>query len=118
MTSNPILMNEAETRAEHIDPALRAAGWGVVEGSRIHREYEITKVEMQRQQQAAAAAEAARRQAAVPRAPAPVAAPPPPRAPVQVPPPQARPNPVANPVPAVQADPRRYKGKGEDEKKK
>ncbi len=24
-------MNEAETRAEHIDPALCAAGWGVVE---------------------------------------------------------------------------------------
>jgi len=24
-------MNEAETRAEHIDPALKAAGWGVVE---------------------------------------------------------------------------------------
>ena len=36
-------MNEAETRAEHIDPALRSAGWGVVEGSRISREYEITK---------------------------------------------------------------------------
>src|ERR1035441_4470619 len=36
-------MNEAETRAEHIDPALQAAGWGVVEGSRISREYEITK---------------------------------------------------------------------------
>lgn len=35
-------MNEAETRAEHIDPALKAAGWGVVEGSRIHREYSIT----------------------------------------------------------------------------
>ncbi len=34
-------MNEAETRAEHIDPALRAAGWGVVEGSRIRREYSI-----------------------------------------------------------------------------
>lgn len=31
-------MNEAETRAELIDPALRAAGWGVVEGSRIRRE--------------------------------------------------------------------------------
>ena len=30
-------MNEAETRAEHIDPALKAAGWGVVEGSRFHR---------------------------------------------------------------------------------
>ena len=29
-------MNEAETRAELIDPALAAAGWGVVEGSRIH----------------------------------------------------------------------------------
>ena len=35
-------MNEAETRADHIDPALKAAGWGVVEGSRIRREYEIT----------------------------------------------------------------------------
>ena len=34
-------MNEAETRAELIDPALKAAGWGVVEGSRIRRE-EIT----------------------------------------------------------------------------
>ena len=35
-------MNEAETRAEHIDPALANAGWGVVEGSRIRREYPIT----------------------------------------------------------------------------
>jgi type I restriction enzyme R subunit len=35
-------MNEAETRAEHIDPALKAAGWGVVEGSRIRREYLVT----------------------------------------------------------------------------
>ena len=34
-------MNEAETRAEHIDPALAAAGWGVVERSRIRREYPI-----------------------------------------------------------------------------
>src|SRR5688572_3800977 len=34
-------MNEAETRAEHIDPALKAAGWGVVEGSKIRREYSI-----------------------------------------------------------------------------
>ena len=32
-------MNEAETRAEYIDPALKAAGWGVVEASRIRREY-------------------------------------------------------------------------------
>ena len=31
-------MNEAETRAELIDPALKAAGWGVIEGSRIRRE--------------------------------------------------------------------------------
>lgn len=31
-------MNEAETRAELIDPALKAAGWGVVEGSRVARE--------------------------------------------------------------------------------
>ena len=35
-------MNEAETRAEYIDPALKAAGWGVAEGSRIRREYHIT----------------------------------------------------------------------------
>ena len=35
-------MNEAETRAEHIDPALAAAGWGVVDGSRVRREYPIT----------------------------------------------------------------------------
>ena len=35
-------MNEAETRAEYIDPALAACGWGVVEGSRIGREYTIT----------------------------------------------------------------------------
>lgn len=35
-------MNEAETRAEYIDPALKATGWGVVDGSRIRREYPIT----------------------------------------------------------------------------
>ena len=31
-------MNEAETRAELIDPALTKAGWGVIEGSRVRRE--------------------------------------------------------------------------------
>ncbi len=36
-------MNEAETRAELIDPALRKAGWGKVEGSRVRREFPITK---------------------------------------------------------------------------
>jgi type I restriction enzyme R subunit len=35
-------VNESETRAEHIDPALKAAGWGVVDGSRIRREYAIS----------------------------------------------------------------------------
>lgn len=35
-------MNEAETRAEHIDPALKTAGWGVVDGSRVLREHGIT----------------------------------------------------------------------------
>jgi type I restriction enzyme R subunit len=35
-------MNEAETRAELIDPALTAAGWGVAEGSRVAREFQIT----------------------------------------------------------------------------
>ncbi|WP_460094709.1 EcoAI/FtnUII family type I restriction enzme subunit R [Pseudomonas sp. H2_E02] len=40
-------MNEAETRAEYIDPALRDAGWGVVEGSRVHREFRITEGRIQ-----------------------------------------------------------------------
>jgi type I restriction enzyme R subunit len=31
-------VNEAETRAELIDPALKAAGWGVAEASRVRRE--------------------------------------------------------------------------------
>ena len=35
-------MNEAATRLEHIDPALKAAGWGVVAQSRIRPEYPIT----------------------------------------------------------------------------
>ena len=34
-------MNEAETRAEYIDPVLAEAGWGKMEGSRIRREYII-----------------------------------------------------------------------------
>ncbi len=35
-------MNEAETRAELIDPALKDAGWGVVAESRVQREMRIT----------------------------------------------------------------------------
>jgi type I restriction enzyme R subunit len=35
-------MNEAETRAERIDPKLKACGWGVVEDSKVLREYHIT----------------------------------------------------------------------------
>ena len=31
-------MNEAETRAELIDPALKEVGWGVMDGSRVRRE--------------------------------------------------------------------------------
>jgi len=40
-------MNESETRAEHVDPALKAAGWGVVEGSSIRREFRITEGRLQ-----------------------------------------------------------------------
>src|ERR1700682_5973768 len=36
-------MNEAETRSEYIDPALKATGWGVIEGSRIRLEFPISK---------------------------------------------------------------------------
>ena len=35
-------MNESETRAEYIDPMLKASGWGEVEGSKILREFRIT----------------------------------------------------------------------------
>ena len=35
-------MNEAETRAEYIDPKLKESGWGVVEGVKVLREYQIT----------------------------------------------------------------------------
>lgn len=35
-------MNEAETRAEQVDPALKAAGWGMVDGSRIQCKYHLT----------------------------------------------------------------------------
>ena len=35
-------MNEVETRAELIDPKLKDAGWGVVEGTKILRGYNIT----------------------------------------------------------------------------
>jgi len=35
-------MNEAETRAELIDPKLKSCGWGIVEESKVLREYNIT----------------------------------------------------------------------------
>ncbi|HRI01398.1 MAG TPA: DEAD/DEAH box helicase family protein [Saprospiraceae bacterium] len=40
-------MNESETRAELIDPKLKACGWGVVEGSKVLREYHITQGKIQ-----------------------------------------------------------------------
>ena len=35
-------MNEAETRAELIDPLLLERGWGVTPGSKVYREFKIT----------------------------------------------------------------------------
>lgn len=35
-------MNEAETRAEYIDPKLKESGWGEIEDSKIRREYYFT----------------------------------------------------------------------------
>ncbi|MCG2737599.1 MAG: DEAD/DEAH box helicase family protein [Candidatus Methanoperedenaceae archaeon] len=40
-------MNEAETRAELIDPKLKESGWGVIEGSKILREYHLTLGKLQ-----------------------------------------------------------------------
>ncbi len=37
-------MNEAETRAELIDPKLRACGWGEIENSKILRERDVCKI--------------------------------------------------------------------------
>ena len=39
-------MNEADTRAELIDPLLKDVGWGVVEGSLVRREFKITNGEI------------------------------------------------------------------------
>jgi len=40
-------MNEAETRAEYIDPMLKASGWGVIEDTKVLREYRITAGKIQ-----------------------------------------------------------------------
>jgi len=40
-------MNEADTRANLIDPKLKACGWGVVEDSKVLREYNITAGKIQ-----------------------------------------------------------------------
>jgi type I restriction enzyme R subunit len=40
-------MNEAETRAELIDPKLKASGWGLVDGTKVLREYKITAGKIQ-----------------------------------------------------------------------
>lgn len=40
-------MNEADTRAELIEPQLKLSGWGDTEDSKIFREYHITKGKLQ-----------------------------------------------------------------------
>jgi type I restriction enzyme R subunit len=40
-------MNESETRAEYIDPLLKASGWGNIEGSKVLREFHITDGKIQ-----------------------------------------------------------------------
>jgi type I restriction enzyme R subunit len=40
-------MNESETRAEYIDPKLKEAGWGGVDGSKVYREFRITDGKIQ-----------------------------------------------------------------------
>jgi len=39
-------MNEADTRAELIDPKIKEAGWGDIEGSFVRREFKITNGEI------------------------------------------------------------------------
>jgi type I restriction enzyme R subunit len=38
-------MNEAQTEFQYIDPALREAGWGIVEGARVFKQFPITNKE-------------------------------------------------------------------------
>ena len=38
-------MNETETRATYIDPALKQAGWGVIDGSRIRKQPSARELE-------------------------------------------------------------------------
>lgn len=40
-------MNESETRAEYVDPKLKASGWGEIEGSKVLREFRITEGRIQ-----------------------------------------------------------------------
>jgi len=40
-------MNEAETRAEYIDPKLKESGWGETEGSKVLREFRFTEGKIQ-----------------------------------------------------------------------
>ncbi len=40
-------MNEADTRAELIDPKLKESGWGIVEDSKVLREHHITLGKLQ-----------------------------------------------------------------------
>jgi type I restriction enzyme R subunit len=42
-----VIVNESETRAEYIDPMLKASGWGDVDGSRVLREFRITDGKIQ-----------------------------------------------------------------------
>ncbi len=37
------MMNEAQTKHDLIEPALREAGWGIVEDSRLRLEFPITQ---------------------------------------------------------------------------
>ena len=41
------MKNEAETRAEYVDPKLKQSGWGEVEGSKVLREHQITEGRIQ-----------------------------------------------------------------------
>lgn len=36
-------MNESQTELEYIEPALKKAGWGVVEDSKIYKQFPISQ---------------------------------------------------------------------------
>ncbi len=41
-------MNESQTEFDLIEPKLRESGWGIVEGSKIHKQFTVNETQKNR----------------------------------------------------------------------